>query len=89
MVIKITSAINQVFLTLGDYPTKIKDDIIQSSVLSIFKEATSSHCFSTTISNYSIILVHNKAFFRSKLDLKDAKIFLMGGISFSLSPSGT
>jgi len=33
MVIKITSAINQVFLTLGDYPTKIKDDIIQSSVL--------------------------------------------------------
>jgi len=33
MVIKITSAINPVFLTFGDYPIKIKDDIIQSSVL--------------------------------------------------------
>ena len=37
----------------------------------------------------SIILIHNNLFLLSKLDLKEVKRFLMGGISFSLRGSGT
>ena len=37
----------------------------------------------------STILIHNNLFLLSKLDLKEVKRFLMGGISFSLRDSGT
>ena len=68
---------------------RLKEGIIDCQCDEFSKETTASHYFSTVISNYSIILAHGKLFFLSKLDLKDAKIFLMGGISFSLSASGT
>jgi len=59
--------------------------------LEIFKVIVSSDSivFKKPYLLSSTILIHNNLFLLSKLDLKEVKRFLMGGISFSLRDSGT